>query len=139
MDLVASADYKTNIDDWNYFAAGKAWTKAWLEANDGKTVSEELMATYAGRMRKVTVADYELTLAPEMPEFAIAPMAYPGPAIFAAFSGDQPASTFKPLGGMGLQTLGKLGWESIAGYGHSFGVRGQGNEATAELTDSDLA
>jgi hypothetical protein len=89
-------------------------------------------------MRKTTVAGNELTFAPEMPMEAIAPMAYAGPALFTDSTGTQPASSFKLLGGMGMPTLGKLGWESIGGYGHSFGVRGQGNEAT-DLSDSDLA
>jgi hypothetical protein len=99
--LVASAEYATGIDDWNYFAAGKAWSAAWLVKNVGMTVSPELIATYAAKMTKRTVGDIELSFAPEMPMEAIAPVAYAGPTLFAALTGTQPASSFKLIGGMG--------------------------------------
>lgn len=41
-------------------------------------------------------------------------------------------------GGMGVPSLGKLGYDSVAGYGKAFGVQGQGNEATGNVA-SDTA
>ena len=66
------------------------------------------------------------------------PIAYSGPAFHYSATVTQPISSFVLQGGMGIPTLGKLGFTAAAGFGHAFGVRGQGNESAAAAT-SDTA
>jgi hypothetical protein len=67
----------------------------------------------------------------------ILPLAYAGPAFQKIPPATQPASSFMLQAGMGRPTLGKLGFVSAGGFGHAFGVIGQGNESTKAATDSD--
>jgi hypothetical protein len=135
--LVASADYKTKIDNYNYFAAGKAWTTAWTTANPDLTIDDTVTKKYTDILRTATVDGTEIKIAPEMPMTPILPLEYPGPKLHYGAAA-QPISTFMMTGGMGMPTLGKIGFKSIGGYGHAFGVRGQGNEDVSAVA-SDTA
>lgn len=126
-DLVASQSYTDQIDKYNYFAAGKAWTKAWLTKNVDKAVDETVTKPYTDRLRKKEVNGAEILIAPEMPMVPTLPAAYAGPTLHSEKVA-QVKNTFKLTGGMGLPTIGKLGFESSSGFGHGFGVKGQGNE-----------
>jgi hypothetical protein len=51
----------------------------------------------------------------------ILPSAYPGPALHTD-SLAQPKNSFMLTAGMGIPTLGKLGFDDVSGLGHAFGV-----------------
>lgn len=42
-EKVISAGYATKIDQYNFFAAGKEWSKAWLLKNVGKTIDPTIL------------------------------------------------------------------------------------------------
>jgi hypothetical protein len=108
-----------------------------LVKNTDKTIDDAVKKPYIDILRTVTVEGADITIAPEIPEVPIYPMAYPGPSHFAG-TGTQSESSFKVVGGMGLATLGRLGFAGVGGNGHAFGVMGQGNEAK-DLPSSDTA
>jgi len=62
-----SSDYLTKVDQYNFFAAGKAWTKAWLAKNVGKTIDETTFKPYTDILKKVTVGGADILIAPEIP------------------------------------------------------------------------
>jgi hypothetical protein len=137
-DLVNGATYKAAVDRYNYYAAGKAWTKAWALANVDKTIDETVTKQYIDALTKKTnAAGTEITIAPEMPMVPLRPLVYSGPA-FHYSTAAQPVSSFALQGGMGMPALGKLGFVTSGGFGHAFGVRGQGNENKDEVS-SDTA
>jgi hypothetical protein len=138
-DLVEGASYKAAVDKWDYYAAGKAWTKAWGLANVDKTIDATVLKPYIDALKTVTnAAGSIITIAPEKPMVPILPVAYNGPAFHTNAAVAQPVSSFTLLGGMGLPVLGKLGFLTASGFGHTFGTRGQGNE-NASAPSSDTA
>jgi hypothetical protein len=138
-DLVAGDTYKAAVDRYNYYAAGKAWTKAWAADNADLTIDETVIKKYVDALKTVTnAAGTILTIAPEKPMVPLIPLVYSGPAFHYSATVAQPISSFTLQGGMGIPTLGKLGFTAAAGFGHAFGVRGQGNESAA-AANSDTA
>lgn len=59
--------YLAKVDQYNFFAAGKAWTKAWLAKNVGKTIDETTFKPYTDILKKVTVGGADILIAPEIP------------------------------------------------------------------------
>jgi hypothetical protein len=129
--------YLDKVDKYNYFAAGKAWTAAWIAKNVGTSIDVAVTQPYTDALRKATVDGAEILIAPEKPMVPILPAAYDGPSIHTG-AGTQAINTFTLLGGMGKPVIGKLGFNAVAGLGHSFGVKGQGNEAK-DNSSSDTA
>lgn len=138
-DLVTGAAYKASVDKYDYYAAGKAWTKAWGLANVGTAIDAAILKPYVDALKTVTnAANSIITIAPEKPMVPILPIAYNGPAFHTNALVAQPVSSFTLLGGMGLPSLGKLGFTTASGFGHTFGTRGQGNE-NVSAPSSDTA
>jgi hypothetical protein len=108
-----------------------------MEKNKDKAIDDAVKAPYLAAVRKVMVEGTEISIAPEVPAVPILPMAYGGPA-HSPGTATQEAKSFRVVGGMGLPTLGRLGFVGVGGNGHAFGVMGQGNEAKDEAS-SDTA
>jgi hypothetical protein len=98
--------------------------------NPTSTIDDAVRKPYLDALTKKTVDGAEILIAPEKPMYPVLPLSYTGAAMHTATDA-QAKNSFKLTAGMGIPTIGKLGFDAAGGLGHTFGVYGQGNKANA--------
>lgn len=124
-----SKEYLKKIDEWNFFAANKLWTKVFLEKPEYegyRNVPQSILDGYSKVQVEKTDADgNKFYLSPEYPGVLPIPLAYPGPKLEKADkAGVQDDNTIKVIAGFGMPVAGKLSLDIAAGLGKAFGVKG---------------
>lgn len=133
IDVTSSAAWKQQVDAWNYFAANIKWAKNYPTLPLPTSIDyKDSMVNKKDRYGNIIIGpgNTVIKMAPERPIVPPRPAGYGGPK----WNSDaiQPEGTFQITDGFGRPAAGRLAVQGpTQGLGKSFGVKGQGNEASA--------